>query len=72
MPDPASGIFCSDGVEGGFELCFQGFESACRFRLGEHEVLWGNQAAAPSCLDGARLAMGLLMMLGPSGAGPST
>ncbi len=33
MPDPASGIFCSDGVEGRFELCFQGFERACGFGL---------------------------------------
>ena len=33
MPDPASGILGRDGVEGMFELCFQGFESACGFGL---------------------------------------
>jgi hypothetical protein len=33
MPDPAFGIFRGDGVEGWFEFCFQGFESARRFCL---------------------------------------
>ena len=33
MPDPASGILCGDGVEGGIEFCLQCFETACGFGL---------------------------------------